>query len=98
MNKTDLKFLGELEHIIRDRISRKPDASYTANLISSGMRRVAQKVGEEAVELALAAVDGSRDEQINEAADLVFHLQVLLAVLDLSLQDVACCLERRHVS
>lgn len=96
MNETDLNFLGELEDIIRDRIARKADASYTAKLVSSGTRRIAQKVGEEAVELALAAVSGNRDEQVNEAADLLFHLQVLLAVLELSLTDVIRCLERRH--
>jgi phosphoribosyl-AMP cyclohydrolase / phosphoribosyl-ATP pyrophosphohydrolase len=92
----NLTFLNELETIIRDRMKGTSAGSYTMQLVASGERRVAQKVGEEAVELALAAVAGTRQEQISEAADLMFHFQVLLAVLDLSLADVADCLEQRH--
>ncbi len=96
MSACNLNYLSELENIIRDRIKSTSAGSYTLQLVASGERRVAQKVGEEAVELALAAVAGTRQEQIGEAADLMFHFQVLLAVLDLSLADVADCLERRH--
>ncbi len=96
MSGHNLNFLSELEQIIRDRMKCESAASYTIQLIASGDRRVAQKVGEEAVELALAAVAGTRQEQISEAADLMFHFQLLLAVLGLSLADVADCLERRH--
>jgi phosphoribosyl-ATP pyrophosphohydrolase/phosphoribosyl-AMP cyclohydrolase len=96
MSAKNLNYLSELEAIIRDRITSTSDASYTRQLVASGERRVAQKVGEEAVELALAAVAGTRQEQISEAADLMFHFLVLLAVLDLSLIDVADCLEGRH--
>jgi phosphoribosyl-ATP pyrophosphohydrolase/phosphoribosyl-AMP cyclohydrolase len=96
MSGHNLNFLSELEQIIRNRMKSESAASYTMQLVASGNRRVAQKVGEEAVELALAAVAGTRQEQVNEAADLMFHLQLLLAVLGLSLADVADCLERRH--
>lgn len=96
MSEKNLNFLSELEQIIRQRMTSNSTNSYTMQLVASGNRRVAQKVGEEAVELALAAVAGTRQEQIGEAADLMFHFQLLLAVLGLSLADVADCLERRH--
>jgi phosphoribosyl-ATP pyrophosphohydrolase/phosphoribosyl-AMP cyclohydrolase len=72
------------------------DESYTARLIASGTKRIAQKVGEEAVELALAATSGSQQETIDEAADLVYHLIVLLADQDLSLGNIAERLKTRH--
>ncbi len=96
MSGNNLNYLGELEAIIRERMASTSTGSYTRQLVASGKQRVAQKVGEEAVELALAAVAGTRQEQIGEAADLMFHFQVLLAVLDLSLADVTDCLEQRH--
>lgn len=96
MSKNNLNYLSELEAIIRDRMTSTSAGSYTLQLVASGKRRVAQKVGEEAVELALAAVAGTRQEQVSEAADLMFHFQVLLAVLDLSLAEVTDCLEQRH--
>ena len=95
-DRSHIAFLGELDAVIRDRLARLPDGSYTARLAASGARGAAQKVGEEAVELVLAAVAGTRDEQLDEAADLVYHLQVLLAMLDLSLAEVAVRLELRH--
>ena len=64
---------------------------------TAGTRRIAQKVGEEGVELALAAVDGPDDEVLNEAADLVFHLLVLLRVRSVGLRDVVKVLEARHI-
>jgi phosphoribosyl-ATP pyrophosphohydrolase/phosphoribosyl-AMP cyclohydrolase len=70
--------------------------SYVATLFASGTRRIAQKVGEEAVEFSLAAAAGNRTEQIEEAADLLFHIQVLLASLDISLTEVDDCLRARH--
>jgi phosphoribosyl-ATP pyrophosphohydrolase/phosphoribosyl-AMP cyclohydrolase len=72
------------------------DESYTARLIASGTKRIAQKVGEEAIELALAATSGSQQETIDEAADLVYHLIVLLADQDLSLGNIAERLRTRH--
>jgi len=93
---TDIDFLADLEDIVRSRLAEKSDASYTARLAAEGDKRVAQKVGEEAVELALAAVDGDREEQLNEAADLVFHLLVLLHCKGLSLTEVIDVLADRH--
>ena len=94
----DLSFLSELEAVVRGRLDERPDSSYTAKLAGQGDRRVAQKVGEEAVELALAAAAGERDEQLEEAADLVYHLILLLAVKDITLADVAAVLESRHTA
>ena len=96
MNNNDLEFLATLETVIRDRLENADSSSYTASLAASGTRRIAQKVGEEAVELALAAVGGDRDEVIDEAADLVYHLLVLLQARGLGLAEVAARLEQRH--
>lgn len=93
---SSLDFLRTLEVIIDDRLAKKPAESYVARLTASGARRVAQKVGEEAVELALAAAAGNRAEQLDEAADLLFHLLILLRTNDLHLADVANVLEGRH--
>jgi len=92
----DLAFLGRLGRIIDQRASAAPDASSTAKLLSSGIAKIAQKVGEEGVETALAAV-GERDEALlGEAADLIFHLMVLLKARGLSLRDAANVLKARH--
>jgi phosphoribosyl-ATP pyrophosphohydrolase len=96
MNTTD--FIAQLEAVIRERMHSDPDSSYTASLVQAGVRRLAQKVGEEGVEVALAAVSGSRDELLDETADLVYHLLVLLAIRDASLADVSDILARRHTS
>lgn len=89
-------FLGKLEAILTQRLTDKPEGSYTAKLWSQGPARMAQKVGEEGVEVALAAVTQSDDKLIGEAADLVFHLSLLLKSRNLSLQSVVGELERRH--
>ena len=96
MTTGKLAFLAQLEQVIRDRIDSPSQESYTASLVAMGPKRVAQKVGEEAVELALASVEGSDDEVLNETADLVYHLLVLLNVRALSLTDVVNVLETRH--
>jgi phosphoribosyl-ATP pyrophosphohydrolase/phosphoribosyl-AMP cyclohydrolase len=96
MANNDLGFLATLESVIRDRLENPDDSSYTASLAASGTRRIAQKVGEEGVELALAAVAGDRDDVIDEAADLVYHLLVLLQSRGLVLGDVVARLEQRH--
>lgn len=93
---TDALFISRLEAIIRDRIDEGGDGSYTAQLAAAGVRRVAQKVGEEGVEVAMAATAGDRNELVDEAADLVYHLLVLLAVNDLSLADIDVRLAARH--
>lgn len=91
-----MTFLTELEQIIKQRIQSGSSSSYVASLSAAGTRRVAQKVGEEAVELALAAAAGSRTEQVDEAADLLFHFEILLANLDISLAEVTEQLRNRH--
>ena len=85
-----------LEKIIRERIQNPKEGSYTNHLLASGINKVAQKVGEEAVELVIEAKDNSREKFLNEAADLMYHYFVLLAAKDLSIQDVATVLRSRH--
>lgn len=94
----DVAFLGTLERIIAQRIANKPDGSYTAKLVAEGTLRVAQKVGEEGLELALAGVAQSDREVIGEAADLVYHTLLLLKVRNLSLSQVIAELEARHAA
>lgn len=96
MSKSDISFLTELETIIQQRISAGSAESYTARLVASGPKRVAQKVGEEALELALAAAAGDREEQLEESADLLYHLTVLLTSKGIRLAEVAAVLRSRH--
>jgi phosphoribosyl-ATP pyrophosphohydrolase/phosphoribosyl-AMP cyclohydrolase len=87
--------LARLEQTIARRATAEPDESWTARLLSQGVKRVAQKVGEEGVETALAGAAGSDEELSSEAADLVYHLCVLLFSRGLGLQEVLAVLERR---
>mgnify|MGYP000013512476 FL=1 len=96
MTKPDISFIADLEAIVRSRLDEGAVESYTARLAASGTRRIAQKVGEEGVELALAATGGSQQETIDEAADLLYHVIVLLNERGLSLEDVSKRLETRH--
>jgi phosphoribosyl-AMP cyclohydrolase / phosphoribosyl-ATP pyrophosphohydrolase len=89
-------FLARLERVIAERIDARPPGSYTAKLLAQGTRRIAQKVGEEGLELALAAVAQSDEEVIGEAADLMYHTLLLLKVKGLSLSQIAAELEARH--
>ena len=98
MGKPDIAFIAELETIVMQRLAAADEESYTARLAAAGTKRIAQKVGEEGVELALAAAAGSQQETIDEAADLVYHLIVLLADRGLSLENIATCLKARHAS
>jgi phosphoribosyl-ATP pyrophosphohydrolase/phosphoribosyl-AMP cyclohydrolase len=93
-----ISFLGSLERVITDRLQNQPEGSYTAKLLAQGTRRVAQKVGEEGLELALAAVAQSDSEVIGEAADLLYHTLLLLKVRNLSLGDVIEELKNRHAA
>lgn len=93
-----LSFLSQLESVIEQRVSARPEGSYTARLWSEGPTRMAQKVGEEGVEVALAAVTQTPDKLVGEAADLLFHLTLLLKSRQLSLADVVAELERRHAA
>jgi phosphoribosyl-AMP cyclohydrolase / phosphoribosyl-ATP pyrophosphohydrolase len=95
---TRFAFLSQLEAVIEQRISERPEGSYTARLWADGPTRMAQKVGEEGVEVALAAVTQSADKLVGEAADLLFHLTLLLKSRQLSLSHVAAELERRHAA
>lgn len=95
--RSELSFISQLCDLIADRNQNRPANSYVTQLLNSGMGRMAQKVGEEGVEVALAAVD--KDSQValcEEAADLVFHLLVLLEAKKLSFFDVLKILKRRH--
>jgi phosphoribosyl-AMP cyclohydrolase / phosphoribosyl-ATP pyrophosphohydrolase len=89
-------FLAKLEGIIETRIAERTEGSYTARLYSEGTRRMAQKVGEEGVEIALAASSDDPQELINESADMVFHLALLLKSRGLSLSGVCAELAARH--
>lgn len=98
MSYSDIDFLIDLETIIRDRLENPVDDSYTARLAEAGNKRIAQKVGEEGVELALAGAAENRDEIVDEAADLMYHLIVLLANQGLALADVSARLKTRHAA
>lgn len=93
-----IDFLEDLDEIIRQRMAMKSPESYVASLVLAGDKRLAQKLGEEAVELALAVAAGDRPEQLEEAADLLFHLLVLLNARGIRLEEVAGLLEQRHAA
>ena len=93
-----LAFLSRLESVIAQRIAEKPEGSYTARIWAQGPTKMAQKVGEEGVEVALAAVAQSDDRLISESADLLFHLALLLKSRNLSLADVVAELSERHTA
>jgi len=96
MTERNTDFLRVLEDVIDSRMGADPSASYTASLLRQGTLRIAQKVGEEGVELALAATQPDRERIVGEAADLVFHLLVLLRSRGITLADVTEELEARH--
>jgi len=92
----DVVFIGQLAQLIEQRQRDRPAGSYTSKLFDAGTRRIAQKVGEEGVETALAAVAQDEQALLGEAADLVFHLLVLLRDRGLSLAELAQTLRARH--
>ncbi len=94
--KAPKDFIGGLDALVAQRAEQRPAGSYTTRLFEEGTRRIAQKVGEEGVETALAAVVQEDDALLGEASDLVYHLLVLLRARGLSLQDVRNLLESRH--
>ncbi|MDO5523066.1 MAG: bifunctional phosphoribosyl-AMP cyclohydrolase/phosphoribosyl-ATP diphosphatase HisIE [Bacteroidia bacterium] len=94
--ETPKGFLYELEKVIEQRISENTESSYTSRLFNSGVNKVAQKVGEEAVELVIESKDDNTDLFKNEAADLLYHLLILLKTKDLKLQDIEQVLKERH--
>lgn len=91
-----LAFLRTLSKTIAERKQNMPEGSYTTSLFRKGVNKMAQKVGEEAVETVIEATNGTREGLLYESADLVYHLMVLLASKDMNLQDVADELQKRH--
>ena len=92
------EFLAQLEKILAERKNASAQSSYTASLYARGTKRIAQKVGEEAVETALAATVHDREETINEASDLVYHLLVLLQKENLDWATIVANLKKRHLA
>jgi len=95
-NKESFGFLSELEKIIDNRKNNPTEKSYTSSLFAKGINKVAQKVGEEAVELVIEAKDDNKDLFTNEAADLIFHFLVLLKAKNIELEEVVEILRKRH--
>ncbi|NBS24202.1 MAG: phosphoribosyl-ATP diphosphatase [Altererythrobacter sp.] len=91
-----METLTRLEQVIAERKAASPDASYVAKLNAAGIEKIAQKLGEEAVETVIAALSGSREEVVGEAADLIFHLLVLLQARRIKLDEVMAELDRRE--
>ena len=95
-NVEDIMFLKYLQNFIERRRQEMPEGSYTTTLFQKGVNRMAQKVGEEAVETVIEATNGTEDGFIYEASDLVYHLIVLLTSKGLRLEDLARELKKRH--
>lgn len=89
-------FLATLENIITDRRNNPSDKSYTASLFAKGINKIAQKVGEEAVEVVIEAKDNNNELFLNESADLLFHYLILLQAKGFQLSDVISVLKQRH--
>ncbi|HCE2220512.1 TPA: bifunctional phosphoribosyl-AMP cyclohydrolase/phosphoribosyl-ATP diphosphatase HisIE [Vibrio parahaemolyticus] len=94
--ESQMVWLHQLEQLLAARKSADPDSSYTASLYARGTKRISQKVGEEGVEVALAATSGDKAELVCESADLIYHLLVLLQDQGLSMNDVVDKLKERH--
>lgn len=94
-NEPKISFLKELENVIENRISNPSSASYVASLYQKGINKIAQKVGEEAVELVIEAKDDNQDLFLNEAADLLFHYLILVKAKGYSLENVESILKAR---
>jgi phosphoribosyl-ATP pyrophosphohydrolase/phosphoribosyl-AMP cyclohydrolase len=95
-NDQSFGFLSKLETVIKDRHDNPSDESYTTSLFKKGINKVAQKVGEEAVEVVIEAKDDNDDLFLNESADLMYHYLILLRAKGFSLKDVVKVLEERH--
>jgi phosphoribosyl-ATP pyrophosphohydrolase/phosphoribosyl-AMP cyclohydrolase len=91
-----IDFLKELQDLIDTRKEKMPEGSYTTKLFEKGINKIAQKVGEEAVELVIESKDDNKELFLNEAADLMYHLLVLLTAKGYRLEDVVKILESRH--
>ena len=95
-NEEDIMFLKYLQNYIERRRHEMPEGSYTTTLFQKGINRMAQKVGEEAVETVIEATNGTEDRLIYEASDLIYHLIVLLTSHGLRIDDLARALKKRH--
>lgn len=95
-NKEDLCFLSHLQDFIEKRRREMPEGSYTTKLFTKGINKITQKVGEEAVETIIEATNGTKDQFIYEASDLIYHLIVLLTQMDVRIEDLARELKARH--
>ena len=95
-NEEDILFLKELQDFISKRHEEMPEGSYTTSLFQSGMNKMAQKVGEEAVETVIEAINGTNERLIYESSDLLYHLIVLLTSKGLRIEDLAKELKERH--
>ena len=95
-NREPIMFLKELQQFIQKRHEEMPEGSYTTSLFQSGINKMAQKVGEEAVETIIEAANGTNDRLIYEGSDLLYHLIVMLTAKGLSIEDLAKELEERH--
>ena len=95
-NESPLAFLGELQDFIVRRYEEMPEGSYTTSLFTKGVNKIAQKVGEEALETVIEATNGTSEHLVYEASDLLYHLIVLLADKGLRIEDVAEELHKRH--
>jgi len=96
VNSNPITFLNHLRDIIEDRKKNPSDKSYTTSLFKEGINKVAQKVGEEAVEVVIEAKDDNAELFLNESADLLFHYLILLKAKEFSLEDVVDVLKKRH--
>ena len=96
VNSEPVMFLKELQQFIQKRHEEMPEGSYTTSLFQSGINKMAQKVGEEAVETIIEATNGTNERLIYEGSDLLYHLIVMLTAKGLSIEDLARELEERH--
>jgi phosphoribosyl-ATP pyrophosphohydrolase/phosphoribosyl-AMP cyclohydrolase len=95
-NKSKTLFIDQLRDIIKDRKANPTEKSYTASLFAKGINKIAQKVGEEAVEIVIEAKDDNKDLFLGEAADLLFHYLILLEAKEIELDEVMEVLIKRH--
>jgi phosphoribosyl-ATP pyrophosphohydrolase/phosphoribosyl-AMP cyclohydrolase len=96
VDENDFSFLNQLEQVIRDRKLADPASSYVASLFAKGINKIAQKVGEEAVELVIESKDNNEQLFLDESADLLFHYMILLQAKGYQLSDIAKVLKQRH--
>ncbi len=95
-NPNSLQFISELQDFIEKRHEEMPEGSYTTKLFREGVNKMAQKLGEEAIETVIEATNGTNEQMLYEASDMLYHLLVLLTSKGLRIEDIATELQRRH--